>query len=89
MKTTRQLLYRKVQDARESCAGDSPKNKETLLEKITEAIAFASEVEAPIEIINKLMRAERIVREEKEFEDRLPADQILCGILNEDLKGEG
>jgi len=88
MKTTRQLLYRKVQDARESCAGDSVKTKEVVLQKIKDAIAFASQIEAPMYIIKKLIKAERIVQREKEFADRLPADKVLCDILNEDLKGE-
>ena len=89
MKTTRQLLYIKVEDARESCAGNSVKTKEILLQKIKDTIAFASQVETPMYLIQKLIKAERIVEKEKSFETRLPADQILCEILNVDLKGEG
>ena len=89
MVTTRQLLYRRVEDARESCARDSVKTKEILLQKIKDTIAFASQVETPMYIIRKLIKAERIVEKEKSFEARLPADQILSEILNVDLKGEG
>jgi len=90
MKTTRQLLYRKVEDARESCAGCHPLEKDALLRKIDNAIDFAREVDAPSEIITKLEKAKEMVKRSEGFDTiRVEADQILAGILNYELEGEG
>lgn len=78
----KELLYDKVSDARESCAGCHPLSKPTLLKKIDEALGFAFEVSAPQEIINSLNEARRIVSKSKTYYDRLPVDQVLSDVLN-------
>lgn len=84
--STKQLLYQKVESARESCCGCCPLEKKDLLEKVDEAITFALESHAPTNVLDKLARAKQIIEKEKIFKDRLPADHILCEILNVDLK---
>lgn len=86
MMSTKQLLYQKVEDARESCAGCSVLEKKPLLKKIDETITFALQVNASPQLVDKLAKAKQIVEKEKVFKDRLPADRILCEILNVDLK---
>ena len=87
MLSVKRLLYNRVSTAREHCAGCTPADKSQLLREIDEALAFAYEVEAHPEIINKLTEARRIVNGTKTYYERIPADQILCEILNVDLKG--
>lgn len=86
MRTTKDLLWNKISVAREHCAGDSPKDKIYLLKDVADALNFAYEVNAPQELINKLIEAKRIIQESKAYHERLPADELLCEILNVDLK---
>ena len=90
MKTTRQILYGKVEDARESCAGCHVLEKKDLLKKIKDAIDYAREVEASAEVMSKLLKAKGMVERSEGFDKiRIEADQILADILNTDLEGEG
>jgi len=86
MLTTKQLLYQKVESARESCCGCCPLERKDLLQKVDEAIVFALESNAPTNLLDKLVKAKKIIKREKTFKHRLSADQILCDILNHDLK---
>lgn len=85
MRTTKELLYEKVSSAREACGGDCPLKKHALLKKVDGAIAFAQKVNAEFNILNKLSEARRIIAKSKTYAERLPADQLLCEILNVDL----
>jgi hypothetical protein len=58
MKTTKQILYQKVEDARE----------QDLLKKIEKAMDYALEVEAPGEIISKLHKAKNMVNRSEGFD---------------------
>lgn len=86
MRTTRQLLYEKVNVAREHCGGSCPADKIYLLKDIADALNFAYEVSASQSIINKLIEVKKIVQKSKTFYERLPADDILCEILNVNLR---
>jgi len=86
MRTTRQQLYSKVSNAREHCCGCSPQDKIYLLKDIADALNFAYEVYAPQNLINKIVEAKKLVQKSKTFHERLPADELLCEVLNVDLK---
>jgi len=82
----RQLLYNKVSNAREHCCGCSVQDKTYLLKDVADALNYAYFVNAPQTLINKLIEAKRLIRKSKAFHERLPADELLCEVLNVDLK---
>lgn len=86
MKTTRELLRNLVLNAREHCCGDAPRDKFPLLKDIDGALSFARKVEADMLLRNKLREVRRIIVKSKRYADRLPADELLCEIVNVDLK---
>jgi len=89
MKTIFELLYRKISTAREHCCGEAPKKKKYLLMEVERAIDFAREADVPMVIRNKLLEARRIIVQSKTYVERLPADNLLCSILNNELAGCG
>jgi len=86
MRTTRKLLYNKVSNAREHCCGCAPQDKTYLLKDVADALNFAFSVDAPQSLINKLVEAKKLIQKSKTFHERLSADQLLCEVLNVDLK---
>ena len=88
MKTTRQQLYEKVSDARESCCGSSVKMKSILIKKISSALNLAIISEVDAKTLAKLEKALMYAKLSKGYYDRLDADHILSDILNQDLKEE-
>jgi len=86
LRTTRQLLYYKVSNAREHCCGCAPQSKPFLQRDINDALSFAYKVDAPQSLINKLIEAKKQVQQSKTYYERISADQLLCEILNVDLK---
>ena len=86
MRSTRQMLYNKVSNAREHCCGCAPKDKIYLLGDVADALNFAFEVNAPQSLINKIIEAKKQIQQSKTYHERIEADQLLCEVLNVDLK---
>jgi hypothetical protein len=81
----KRVLYSMIWKARENCAGSSLAETGIVLKNILDAKAYAEQNQAGNTIIGKLMKALEIMRTANSFYDRLPADNILCEILNKDL----
>ncbi|RLG72876.1 MAG: hypothetical protein DRO23_09785 [Thermoprotei archaeon] len=81
-KTNKQVLYTKIWNAREHCCGSNPQPIPHVMREITEALGTAHILNAPQWIIDKLKQALEILRNAKSYYDQLPADNILCEILN-------
>jgi hypothetical protein len=78
-------LYRKIWVAREHCAGSNVAITDHVIADILDAKNYAEHVGAGETIIGKLQKALEIMRTAKSYGDRLPADEILCHILNNDI----
>lgn len=89
MRRSERVLYSKVQKARESCAGDSVKGKGEVMKLITDALNFAIEWGVEQAVLDKLAVAYSGMSTVSEYKDRLPVDQILCSLLNNELEGFG
>lgn len=85
-KKDRKKLYEFIWDARESCCGSSVKDKDILINKLTVALLEAHELQIDNNVLDKLREARKIILKSRNYYDRLPADDILCEILNEEMK---
>ena len=83
----KRVLYAKIWKAREHCAGSDVRDHETVEKEILDAKDYAEQFKAGDIIIGKLMKALEIMRTANNYYQRLPADDILCDILNHDLEG--
>jgi hypothetical protein len=78
-------LYAKVSKARESCAGSKVADLPVVLRNIQDALNYAVANQAEQSVIMKLNQALSQVKNASVWEDRLPADDLLCDIMNHDL----
>jgi len=81
------VLYAMIWKAREHCAGSEVREQVQVIKEIFDAKTYAEEMKVGDIIIGKLMKALEIMRNANNYIDRLPADDILCDILNHDLEG--
>lgn len=89
MRKSEEVLYSKVSKAREVCAGSAQgKGTKVLYELINDAMTFARDVGAD-GIADKIEQAYRTVVTTPTTSRRIEADDILCSILNNELKGFG
>jgi len=84
-KYQKRVLYSMIWKARENCAGSNVSETEIVIKNILDAKDYAEQFKAGDIIIGKLMKALEIMRTVIQYKDRLPADNILCEILNTDL----
>jgi len=81
-------FYGLVSRARESCAGSSVKALDTVKVYVREAIEYGYTHNASRHHMAKLSEALTLLENAKTFLDRVKADEILCGILNEINRGD-
>ena len=79
-------LYRLISKARESCAGSSVKDIQEVIELNKAALQYAVFIGADRSIQDSLSRVDGLLREAKDYGDRLEPDNILCSVLNQMLK---
>jgi hypothetical protein len=76
------IFYGKVSKARESIAGSNIQKEHVTIEYIQDAINYGTKISIPEEYMTKITQALGIMKNAKEYGDRLPADNLLCEILN-------
>ena len=81
------ILYKLVWETREMTCGSNVQPIQTVVYNLQKTIRYAKNVNAPETIITRLERANEILLDATKYADRLPADNLLCTILNEDLGG--
>lgn len=84
--TADRLLLDLIREARESCAGSSPKEKQVLMSKLAKAIDIAKSTDADVacsHLVERLERAKELIEKSRNFYERLGADRILSTIINE------
>jgi hypothetical protein len=81
----KRVLYSMVWKAREHCAGSDVAEAGIVLKELLDTKSYAERNEAGDIIIGKLLKAIEIMRTATQYKDRLPADDLLCEILNTDL----
>lgn len=79
-------IYRLVSDARESCCGSDVQDRKEVLRRLGKALSRARFLNVPKTIILKIDEACCIVEKSQNYYERLPADNILCLLLNTELK---
>jgi hypothetical protein len=78
-------LYRLVSTAREQTAGSDVQDKNVVIQSLTTALNYALKVKAPTEISRKIENCIKMVTKCKLYSDRLAIDDILCGMLNDEI----
>lgn len=77
-----------VNIAREQTAGGNVQPKLTIVNSLEAAHKYALTTGAPLTIIQKLQKCKEKVNAAKTLKDRLEVDDILCGMLNDEIGDE-
>ena len=77
------IFYKKVFEIREATAGTQKILPfVNLIDRIDNAMEYAVKNNASSQWVDMLRRAQQILKKATKYEDRLPADNILCELLN-------
>jgi hypothetical protein len=81
-------LFHMIWNVRENVAGEPYKIRDPpiVLNKLDVVIDFAKTHNATANVIDKLERARELMIHVEEYVDRFVVDDLLCEILNHDLK---